>query len=304
LHARPAKRHFVFVIHGARADVPALRHLVSWVRDKGHTVDARVTWETGDAERFAREGVAAGAHAVVAVGGDGTVNEVINGLDGSTTPLGIIPLGTANDFARQAAIPDDADHAMDVILLRKPMLVDTVQLNDRRFLNVSSGGIGAEATAETPQDAKATLGPLAYALTGARKLGDLESTRAHFQGPGFTLECDTMIFAVGNARATGGGSIITPRASITDGLLDLCVIEAMPLNRLAKVLMKIRKGGHLEEEGVHYAQLPSVTITTEHEMSANVDGEPCSDRRFEYRIRPRDLGVYVQRSPDESAEPD
>ena len=81
-------------------------------------------------------------------------------------PLGIIPLGTANDFARQVGIPADADHAMDVILQRKPRRFDTASLNGRRFLNVSTGGVGAEATAETPAEAKESLGPLAYAISG------------------------------------------------------------------------------------------------------------------------------------------
>src|ERR687886_2897655 len=131
------RKSFMFVIHGARADQPALRHLVSWVRDKGHSIDPRVTWEPGDAERFAREGAALGVSAVVALGSDGTVNEVVNGLAGSSVPLGIIPVGTANDFARQAGIPDRPDHALDVIPQRKPVLIDSAELNGRRFLNVS-----------------------------------------------------------------------------------------------------------------------------------------------------------------------
>src|SRR3954471_21648594 len=109
-------------------------------------------------------GAGRGVECVAPAGGDGTVNDVVNGLDGLDVPLGIIPLGTANDFARQVGIPSDADHAMDVILQRKPKRFDTASLNGRRFLNVSTGGVGAEATAETPASAKETLGPLAYAV--------------------------------------------------------------------------------------------------------------------------------------------
>src|SRR5918912_3225130 len=128
-----------------------------------------------------------GDHAVVALGGDGTVNEVVNGLAGSEVPLGIIPVGTANDFARQVGIPDDPDHAMDVILRRAPRLIDTAELNGRRFLNVSTGGVGAEATAETPPDAKESLGPLAYAITGVRKFADLQPLNCRFTGPEFDV---------------------------------------------------------------------------------------------------------------------
>ena len=254
-------RHLALIIHGARADNPALRHLVSWVRAKGHVVEPRVTWEAGDATRFAREAAARpDVDAVVAVGGDGTVNEVLNGLCGSTKPLGIIPLGTANDFARQAGIPGDPDHAMDVILRRKPARIDTAELNGRRFLNVSTGGIGAEATAETPAEAKEQLGSLAYALTGVRKLGELEPRRARFSGPGFDLERDVLLFVVANARTTGGGITLAPRASLTDGLLDVCIIEAMPRADFARLALRIKRGEHLEAEGVHYVQLPSLVV--------------------------------------------
>ncbi|MGH7720404.1 MAG: diacylglycerol/lipid kinase family protein [Gemmatimonadaceae bacterium] len=292
------KREFLFIIHGTRAEQPALHHLVSWVRDKGHAVDPRVTWEPGDAARFAREGAARGVDAVVALGGDGTVNEVLNGLDGSSVPLGIIPIGTANDFARQVGIPDDTDHAMDVVLQREPVRIDTAQLNGRRFLNVSSGGVGAETTADTPAGAKETLGPLAYAITGVRKITELEPGRATFSAPGVQLDCGYLIFGVGNARATGGGTRITPRASVTDGLLDVCIVEEMPLASFAKLLLKLRKGEHLGESGVHYLQLPWLTIRAPDPIPVNADGEPADAPVLEYRARPKDLWIHLAHEPE------
>ncbi len=234
---------------------------------------------------------------VVAIGGDGTVNEVLNGLDGSAVPLGIIPLGTANDFARQVGIPDDVDHAMDVILQRKPVRIDTADLDGRRFLNVSSGGVGAEATAETPLEAKEQLGPLAYAITGVRKLPDLTPGHARFEGPGFLLERDYLVFGVANARATGGGTLIAPKASVTDGLLDLCVVEDMPLARFTRLMLKLRRGEHVGEEGVHYVQLPSLTITAREPATVNVDGEPLVTKQLRYRVRPKDLLVHIAHLP-------
>src|SRR5436190_1874024 len=106
--ARNRRKHFALIIHGARAEREDVRHLIDWVRAKGHYVEPRVTLEPGDATAMAAAAAHAGADAVIAVGGDGTVNEVVNGLDGFDTPLGIIPLGTANDFATQAGIPADA----------------------------------------------------------------------------------------------------------------------------------------------------------------------------------------------------
>src|SRR5215208_8525068 len=95
---------YTLSLHDALPIFPGLRHLVEWVRAKGHTVRARVTWEPGDGAMFAREAIEVGADTVVACGGDGMVNEVVNGLEGTDVGLGIIPAGTANDFARQVGI--------------------------------------------------------------------------------------------------------------------------------------------------------------------------------------------------------
>ena len=293
------RKDIALILHGARADHPPLRHLVEWVREKGHNVRVRVTWEKGDAEALAREAATAGADTVVAVGGDGTVNEVVNGLDGSDVPMGIIPIGTANDFAKQVGIPLDADHAMDAILHRQSVRIDTAMLNGRRFLNVSSGGVGAEATAETPSEAKEMLGMLAYAITGVRKLVELSPHRATFKAGSFELDTEFLLFAVGNGRTTGGGTVIVPRASVTDGLLDVCIVEAMPRTEFAKLVLRIRHGDHVGDEGVHYLQVPSIDVIATEPISVNVDGEPSDARRLEYRARRCDLAIHLPHLPGE-----
>src|SRR5688572_27231458 len=282
------RRHIALVIHGARAEFPGLRHLVEWVRAKGHIVRPRITWEPDDGAMFAREAMAAGVDTVIACGGDGTVNEVVNGLEGTRVALGIIPAGTANDFARQVGIPEDPDAAMDIILRRKPVVIDTAAMNGRRFLNVSSGGIGAEATAETPPGAKASLGPVAYFISGLRKLAGFEPRRALFEAPDFRLEEDFLLFAVGNARATGGGTLVTPRASVRDGLLDVCIVRAMPRKEFAKLVLRVKRGEHLESEGVRYLQVPWFRIVSAQPTTVNLDGETAELREAFYEVRPRD----------------
>jgi diacylglycerol kinase (ATP) len=295
----PARLHLTFIVHGARADFPELRHVVAWVRRRGHAVDLRVTWEAGDGTHLAAQAADRGTDVVVACGGDGTLNEVVNGLDGREIPLGVVPLGTANDFARQTGIPEDADHAMDVILRRKPVRIDTASMNGRRFLNVSTGGVGAEATAETPADFKASLGPLAYAITAVRKLAGSEARHASFSSAGFSLETEFLAFAVGSARVTGGGTIMTPDASVTDGLLDLCVIEAMSRRDFARLAMSVKRGEHLGLPGVHYAQLPWLKVTGAEPLTVNVDGESLLAQVCDYRARRADLLVHLLHLPGE-----
>jgi diacylglycerol kinase (ATP) len=293
-------KHIVLVAHGDRAGRPDFRKMVQWVRDRGHHVEVHVTFARGDAMSLARRGVSAGADVVVAVGGDGTLNEVVNGLDGSDVPLGVIPMGTANDFARQVGIPEDADHAMDVILRRKPVRMDTASLNGRRFLNVSTGGIGAEATAAASSNTKASLGQFAYALSGLKKLAEFEPHHAVFRGGGYVLEKDFYMFAVGSAMTAGGGTMVTPHASTTDGLLDLCVVEKMTRRNFARTVLKLRRGEHVGGEGVHYVRLPELTIESARPISVNVDGEVVDSRRLDYHARPKDLYVHLEHRPGEA----
>ena len=293
-------KHIALVVHGGRVDRPDLRHLVSWVRDKGHLVEVLPTFEAGDAAVLAASAAHRGVDVVAAAGGDGTINEVVNGLDGYDVPLGIIPVGTANDFARQVGIPADADHAMDVILQRTPKRLDTASLNGRRFLNVSTGGVGAEATAETPSEVKESLGAIAYAISGVRKLADFRAQHARFSGDGFEYDGEFLMFAVGITRSTGGGTMVTPMASATDGLLDLCIVERMSRGEFARTVLRVKRGEHIGQEGVHYVQLKSVTIEATDPMAVNVDGEISNARRLVYRARARDLVVHIVHLPGET----
>ncbi len=299
-HAKDS-RSLWLIVHGERAGQPELREAVERAREAGHRIEPRVTWEAGDAERYTREAIAAAADTVIAAGGDGTVNEVLNGMaaPGHHTALGILPLGTANDFAVQAGIPNDALAAMDLILSQKARRMDTGEMNGRRFLNVSTGGIGAETTAETSSEAKEALGKLAYAITGLRKFAALEPRRARIVAPGLDADVEFLLFAVGNTRATGGGIRLTPRALTRDGLLDLCIVPSMPRAEFARVTLRCRTGEHLEEEGVIYLQVPWVRIEGEESLRVNLDGEPCDASHLGYRARSGDLLIHVAHLPEE-----
>lgn len=286
------------VIHGARAGDPGLRVAVDNVRERGIRVRPRVTYDPGDAATFARQEADAGARVVVAAGGDGTVNEVLNGLTGHDTPMGIIPLGTANDFARQVGIPLDASHAMDLIVSRPPVRLDTASLNGRRFLNVSSGGIAAEATAETSTAAKAALGPLAYALTGLRKLVRLEPLPLRLEGPGLDRNAEVVVFFVGNQSEAGGGMPVTPHASPRDGLLDICVVEAQSRTDLARLALLFGRGEHVGESGVLYLRLPWIRIRSDTPVQVNVDGERMRATDLLYQSRPGDLLIHLPPAAD------
>ena len=148
-------RRLLLVINGKSAGDPQLRSAVNTLRTEGAAIDVRVTWEAGDAARFASEAVAADYDVVLAGGGDGTINEVVNGIFETTstpsTAMAVIPYGTANDFATSNGIlKGDPEAALRLALTGEPHQLDVGTLNDKYFLNVVSGGFGAEVTANTP----------------------------------------------------------------------------------------------------------------------------------------------------------
>ncbi|MGI9519837.1 MAG: YegS/Rv2252/BmrU family lipid kinase, partial [Pirellulaceae bacterium] len=169
--ASPPSRFIRLVLNGKSSGKPEVRSAVSSVRDQGHRVEVRVTWEFGDAARYAAEAVQDNADVLVAAGGDGTVNEVVTGLMGTDSPdasaLAIIPLGTANDFATGCGVPiGDPLAALDLAATGRAVAIDVGKANDRYFVNVASGGFGAEVTTQTPPELKKALGGVAYVVSG------------------------------------------------------------------------------------------------------------------------------------------
>lgn len=287
-------------------ELEQLRGEVSRLRREGHVVLPRVTFEAGDARRFAAEAAADGWELVIAAGGDGTLNEAANGLharlaagggEASRLPrLGIIPLGTGNDLAAALELPTEVPEAMRAAVSGRVVEVDVGMVGDRCFLNVSTGGFGAEATEEAPPEVKRALGPLAYVVTGVKKFVGLEPLEARFTaGDEVIADGRFLLFAVGNCRRTGGGNWLTPEADLTDGLLDLCLVREMSRVEFLRLLPDLRAGNHVDNPNVIYRQLPEITVDSEAELSVNADGEPLSGRRFAYRVSEHRLRVRVPR---------
>jgi diacylglycerol kinase (ATP) len=300
--------HLEIVINPSTpAAVDAIRRGAESLREAGHEVRGHITFEAGDARRFATEAAERGAEVVVAAGGDGTINEVVNGLNDwaeagghdELPRLAVIPLGTANDFAGGLRVPKDPEEALAVAVEGKRYPVDLAALNGRAFLNVSSGGFGAEATDEASDEMKRMLGPIAYVITGVKKFVTLTPCKARFtSGREVLHDGDFLIFAVGNAQRTGGGVRLTSAADLSDGLLDVCIVEAMTHMEFVRIAPQLRAGNHVEHEKVIYRQVRSVTVEAEVDLSVNVDGEPMSSRRFEYRMLPRQVTVMAPGPPD------
>ncbi|TJZ73789.1 lipid kinase YegS [Chitiniphilus eburneus] len=281
------------IVNGKAALAPELREAVALARNAGQALEVRVTWEGGDAARYVTEAITDGARSIIAGGGDGTLNEVAGALldhaAGQRPVLGLLPLGTANDFARGVGIPTDLPAALRLALVGEPRAIDAGRVNDRVFLNMATGGFGTQVTAETPDEQKSALGAFAYLLTGLKRLNAIQADRLRVEGPGFQWEGEFLVLAVGNGIQAGGGHRLCPQALLDDGLLDLRILAGGEL--LPALLERLLAGE--EAERMIGARLPWLTLETPSEIQLNLDGEPLAGTRFRIEALPAALRMRL-----------
>lgn len=293
------------ILNGKSAGDDALREAVAGLREYGIALDVRVTWEAGDAERYVSEAIADGVDTLVAAGGDGTLSEVATTLahrDESAVQLptlGLVPLGTANDFANAAQIPLEPLPALELIAGSQATAVDLIKLaaGDGEVhwcANLASGGFGTQVTVETDDGLKKLLGGLAYLLTGISKLGKIQAIRARLRGPDFAWEGDLIALGIGNGRQAGGGQALCPDALIDDGLLDVTVVPELSGEVAATVgtLVTSGKGAALERVAV-LARLAWLEIDCPEPLTLNLDGEPVESRHFRIDCVPRRVRMHL-----------
>jgi lipid kinase YegS len=267
------------------------------MREEGQPLEVRCTWEGGDAERFAQEAVVDGVDVLVAGGGDGTLHEVVNGLmkaePAAETAVGVLPLGTANDFARGCGIPLAPYDALRLAASGSPVPVDVAEANGVFFVNVASGGFGAEVTTDTPTELKKVVGGGAYALVGLLTAAKMTPYEGRFVGPSESAQGSFIALAVGNARQAGGGFQVTPKAYLNDGLLDLMVIADFRARELGLVLDELQNFDDPQNRFVHYRQGPGFEIEVPAALPINLDGEPYRWDRIAFGVKPGALRIVL-----------
>lgn len=283
------KRRLLLIVHGSHAADLELRQAVQTLRDQGTPVDVRLTWEQGDAARYAKEAALGPFDVAVAAGGDGTLNEVVNGIleadEFPQTAVAVVPLGTANDFANSALIP--LENMLDALRLAadgEMHSIDVGRLNGRYFLNVVSGGFGAEVTANTPVEMKHVLGGAAYSLMGLITALNFQPYEAQIQ-IGEEVRRETLLMlAVGNGRQCGGGYLVAPKALIDDGLLDIVLARNAGFAQWRAVYQELADPELDEYQFVDYVQATSFKLETPEPFQMNLDGEPLRGHSFEFEI--------------------
>ena len=288
----------VLVLHRKSANEPRVKEAVKAVQGEGVKLRVLVPWNKSEKPKIVRQAIDDGATRIIAGGGDGTINAVVNALvgDGKKKPqasLGILPLGTANDFARGCGLPvDDLAECLRIACSRKARPMDVGRMNKRNFINVASGGFGAEITATTPVEMKKKLGGAAYTIMGLLKVFKLTPYTGSLLVPGKEPVRGEMLFmAVGNNRYAGGGFEVASEAAVDDGLLDLATIRHGPRFSLSNLAAELEDPMNPDNTMVQYRQLGAFTIEADEKLHINLDGEPVLKSRLKFSTLPRHLGV-------------
>jgi lipid kinase YegS len=274
-------RHCRIILNGKFMDSLEFRETVYAMRKLSFEIDVRVTWEHGDAARFVHEALNDRVNRIISAGGDGTLHETVNAMisehekTGVAIPsLGIIPLGTANDFAKSANLPLSVPEAVNFAISGTAIPADIIRIEKWYFLNVATSGFGATVTASTPVELKRFLGGASYALMGLILSINLEAHEGEMSLPGqANRKGSILVGAVGNGRQAGGGIPLTPQAFIDDGLMDILYIRQFPVTDLGTVIQELAE---LPEDGqyVSYVQTPWAEFGHKEAIHINLDGEP------------------------------
>ena len=280
-----------------------LEQLNDSLRTRFGAIEIVLTSGAGDADSAARRAVEDDCDVVFVAGGDGTLNEVLNGIAAMNAlprvTFGVIPFGTGNDVARALGIPLEIDAAIDTLLNARTIDIDLGEVNGRLFANTSSGGFIAETSEATSEHLKNIVGRLAFIVGGAQALIDFDpvSVTASAEPGGLAFTKGMYAYAVCNSRLIGGGRLIAPHAVIDDGLLDFCFIEEMRALEFVALLRQVVDGNHVDDARVHYAQVSALTLEFGRVMKINTDGEVLEAPRCSYRVLPRGARFFAGESP-------
>ncbi len=249
-----------------------------------------LTEQAGDGERLAREAVAEGYRTIVAAGGDGTMNEVLNGIDPAKCTLGILPVGTMNVLALELGISPDIEKSLQVIRAGKRRRFDLGYANQRRFLQLAGVGLDAEVVRKTHPEAKRAWGPWSYLLTVAQVT---VAPAPHLLVKAGGQEFSGAMVLIGNGRHYGGPFRFFPKADMADGKLDVCIFpKSGPLD-LLWYLQGVLLGGPESLPEVKYLQVPSLTVESKEKVALEVDGEYGGETPVTFRTEPHGVEVIV-----------
>ena len=263
----------------------------------GYETSCHATTGEGDATKAAAIAVERGYDIVIAVGGDGTLNEVVAGMspyEGKLPKLGVIPMGTTNDFARAVQIPRKIEDALDIIIKGETIPVDVgVVDGNRYFINIAAGGRITELTYEVPSKMKTMLGQLAYYLKAVEMAPSIKATHMRIEYDDNVFEGEALMFLCALTNSVGGFEKLAPDASINDGYFTLLILKKCSLAEMLKIVSDAVRGEHLENPNLIYVKAKRVKVESDETVHINLDGEYGGDAPVVFDNLYRHLDVFV-----------
>ena len=262
-----------------------------------HEIEVVKTTCEGDARRLTEKACREGVDTVILVGGDGTVNEGINGIAEKPfrPKVGIVPLGTVNDFARALNIPLDADEAIK-LLGGTTTYADIGKVNDEYFTNVVAIGAVPKAVGEVSIEQKTKLGPAAYLLEGMKAIFDHEPFTVNLSYNGQAFEKEAVLFLVVLTDSVGGFTTISDEADVTDGRIHCFTIESSSTFKTLKIATNLIFGSLRDDENVHYFSTDKIDITSNQPLELNVDGDLIGMLPASISVLHKHIEIYAHKT--------
>ncbi len=267
---------------------------------KGHLgAVVRMTKRKGDAARLARSAITKGFDYIIAAGGDGTLNEVINGIaaNAGKVQVGLLPLGTGNDFARTLELPSTVNDNIDILLSQRTTAIDLVRIKSDRvryLVNVSAAGFSGLVNEKLTPEVKDTWGPLAYVRSAAAALPEMHAYRANIVIDGAErLSIDLHNVIIANGRFVAGGLPVAPEADPRDGLFDVILIRKCSKPEMVFLAAQILVGKHLSSDAIIWRRAAKISIRSRPKMCFSADGEFIGNEPAVFQIMPRALHFVV-----------
>ena len=280
--------------------IDSIHEDMEFLKQRGWNIELRLTKEAGDATRLARQAVLEKVDIVVAAGGDGTINEVVQGLAGSETALGVLPTGTVNVWSREMNIPLDHVGARDVLFNGKKRCIDLGQMNDRYFLLMGGIGLDGEVAQAVEKKGLKRLGVLGYFLT---------SVWYGSRYPGFSVQVKfgerviktrALQIVIGNTQLYGGSAVkFTWQAKCDDGLLDLCIVRGRSIVSRAFVIIDFLLHRKQKLQDIDYETCDLIEVSTHKPVAIQIDGDAMGYTPATFKAVPASLNVIVpQKLPE------
>ncbi|WP_424766974.1 diacylglycerol kinase [Paenibacillus sp. sgz302251] len=273
-----------------------LPEILQRLEQGGIETSCHMTTGEGDATLAAAEAAGRDYDMIIAAGGDGTLYEVINGLTEKPNrpPLGILPVGTTNDFARAMGIPKNLEYAVDLITQQYTRPIDVGKANERYFINIAGGGSLTDLTYDVPSKLKTMIGQLAYYMKGLEKMTRLRPTELTLQAAGIgEFHDEFMMFLICNSNSVGGFERLAPGSKLDDGLLDVLLIRKCNLPEFIKLVSLAVRGEHMNDPHVIHFRTNELKVTTPDYVQINLDGEYGGVLPFTFSVLPSHLRIFA-----------